>query len=190
MVAVPTATDSPRSASGSRDSARVSRSCTRQWTTGSATLDGERYQVEGTMARPLPLQPGGIPIWMAGAGGEGDPQDRGEVRVVHELRGHARGVRPQERGAARALQQAWHRLRRDHALIGLTRLWVRMTRTCGTPARSTRAHLAPSLGPQESRRKSSPTCTRRTPRWVHRSRSSAKLEERRDSGSRTRSTDP
>ena len=38
------------------------------WTTGSATLDGEHYQVEGAIVRPLPLQPGGIPIWIAGAG--------------------------------------------------------------------------------------------------------------------------
>jgi alkanesulfonate monooxygenase SsuD/methylene tetrahydromethanopterin reductase-like flavin-dependent oxidoreductase (luciferase family) len=38
------------------------------WTTGSATLDGTHYQVDGAIVRPLPLQPGGIPIWIAGAG--------------------------------------------------------------------------------------------------------------------------
>ena len=38
------------------------------WTTGSATLDGEHYRVDGAIVRPLPLQPGGIPIWVAGAG--------------------------------------------------------------------------------------------------------------------------
>jgi F420-dependent oxidoreductase-like protein len=38
------------------------------WTTGSATLDGEHYQVDGAIVRPLPLQEGGIPIWVAGAG--------------------------------------------------------------------------------------------------------------------------
>jgi alkanesulfonate monooxygenase SsuD/methylene tetrahydromethanopterin reductase-like flavin-dependent oxidoreductase (luciferase family) len=38
------------------------------WTTGSATLDGEHYQVDGAIVRPLPLQEGGIPIWIAGGG--------------------------------------------------------------------------------------------------------------------------
>ena len=38
------------------------------WTTGSATLDGKYYQVDGAIVRPLPLQDGGIPIWIAGGG--------------------------------------------------------------------------------------------------------------------------
>lgn len=38
------------------------------WTTGTATLDGEHYQVDGAIVRPLPLQEGGIPIWVAGGG--------------------------------------------------------------------------------------------------------------------------
>ncbi|GAB4583677.1 LLM class F420-dependent oxidoreductase [Nocardia sp. IFM 10818] len=38
------------------------------WTTGSATLDGKHYQVNGAIVRPLPLQEGGIPIWVAGGG--------------------------------------------------------------------------------------------------------------------------
>jgi F420-dependent oxidoreductase-like protein len=38
------------------------------WTTGTATLDGEHYQVDGAIVRPLPLQPGGIPMWIAGGG--------------------------------------------------------------------------------------------------------------------------
>ena len=38
------------------------------WTTGTATLDGEFYQVDGAIVRPLPLQEGGIPIWVAGGG--------------------------------------------------------------------------------------------------------------------------
>jgi F420-dependent oxidoreductase-like protein len=38
------------------------------WTTGSATLDGKHYQVDGAIVRPLPLQPGGIPLWIAGGG--------------------------------------------------------------------------------------------------------------------------
>jgi len=38
------------------------------WTTGTATLDGKHYQVDGAIVRPLPLQDGGIPFWIAGGG--------------------------------------------------------------------------------------------------------------------------
>ncbi|MBF4998928.1 LLM class F420-dependent oxidoreductase [Nocardia sp. BSTN01] len=38
------------------------------WTTGTATLDGKYYQVDGARVYPLPLQEGGIPIWVAGGG--------------------------------------------------------------------------------------------------------------------------
>jgi F420-dependent oxidoreductase-like protein len=38
------------------------------WTQGTATLDGKHYQVDGAIVRPLPLQEGGIPIWIAGGG--------------------------------------------------------------------------------------------------------------------------
>lgn len=38
------------------------------WTTGTATLDGKHFQVDGAISRPLPLQEGGIPLWVAGSG--------------------------------------------------------------------------------------------------------------------------
>jgi F420-dependent oxidoreductase-like protein len=38
------------------------------WTTGKATLRGRHYQVDGAICRPLPLQRGGIPLWIAGGG--------------------------------------------------------------------------------------------------------------------------
>ncbi len=38
------------------------------WTTGSATLDGKHYQVDGAIGQPLPLQDGGVPLWIAGGG--------------------------------------------------------------------------------------------------------------------------
>lgn len=38
------------------------------WSTGTATLDGKYYQVDGAIGRPLPLQEGGIPLWIAGGG--------------------------------------------------------------------------------------------------------------------------
>jgi F420-dependent oxidoreductase-like protein len=38
------------------------------WTTGTATLAGRSCQVDGAIVRPLPLQRGGIPLWIAGGG--------------------------------------------------------------------------------------------------------------------------
>ena len=38
------------------------------WTTGHATLDGNYYQVDDAIVQPLPLQEGGIPLWIAGGG--------------------------------------------------------------------------------------------------------------------------
>ena len=38
------------------------------WTEGEATLDGKYYQVDGAISRPLPLQAGGPPLWIAGGG--------------------------------------------------------------------------------------------------------------------------
>ncbi len=38
------------------------------WTQGTATLDGKYYQVDGAISRPLPLQQGGVPLWIAGGG--------------------------------------------------------------------------------------------------------------------------
>jgi F420-dependent oxidoreductase-like protein len=38
------------------------------WTDGRASLDGKHYQVDGAIVRPLPLQEGGIPLWIAGGG--------------------------------------------------------------------------------------------------------------------------
>jgi alkanesulfonate monooxygenase SsuD/methylene tetrahydromethanopterin reductase-like flavin-dependent oxidoreductase (luciferase family) len=38
------------------------------WTTGEATLAGKHYQVDGAIGHPVPLQEGGIPLWIAGGG--------------------------------------------------------------------------------------------------------------------------
>jgi len=38
------------------------------WTTGRATLDGRHYQVSDAICQPLPLQAGGVPLWIAGGG--------------------------------------------------------------------------------------------------------------------------
>jgi F420-dependent oxidoreductase-like protein len=38
------------------------------WTKGTASLDGKHYQVDGAICQPLPLQDGGVPLWIAGGG--------------------------------------------------------------------------------------------------------------------------
>jgi alkanesulfonate monooxygenase SsuD/methylene tetrahydromethanopterin reductase-like flavin-dependent oxidoreductase (luciferase family) len=38
------------------------------WAEGTATLAGRHYRVDGAIVRPLPLQQGGIPLWIAGGG--------------------------------------------------------------------------------------------------------------------------
>jgi F420-dependent oxidoreductase-like protein len=38
------------------------------WSTGTATLQGKHYQVDGAICQPLPLNEGGIPMWIAGGG--------------------------------------------------------------------------------------------------------------------------
>jgi F420-dependent oxidoreductase-like protein len=38
------------------------------WTEGKTTFVGKNYQIDGAICRPLPLQDGGIPLWIAGGG--------------------------------------------------------------------------------------------------------------------------
>ncbi|HZC72650.1 MAG TPA: LLM class F420-dependent oxidoreductase [Jatrophihabitans sp.] len=38
------------------------------WTEGTSTFKGRHYQVDGAICRPLPLQDGGPPLWIAGGG--------------------------------------------------------------------------------------------------------------------------
>jgi alkanesulfonate monooxygenase SsuD/methylene tetrahydromethanopterin reductase-like flavin-dependent oxidoreductase (luciferase family) len=69
------------------------------WTTGTATLDGEYYQVDGAIVQPQPLQAGGIPIWIAGGG------EKVTLKIAAKYASYTnfaarRGVLAQERGAA------------------------------------------------------------------------------------------
>lgn len=52
------------------------------WTHGTARLDGKHYQVDGAICQPLPLQDGGIPLWISGGG------EKVTLRIVAK---HARG---------------------------------------------------------------------------------------------------
>jgi len=38
------------------------------WDTGRVTLEGRHYRIDGAIVRPLPLQAGGPPLWIAGGG--------------------------------------------------------------------------------------------------------------------------
>ena len=38
------------------------------WREGTSTFAGEHYRTDGALCRPLPLQEGGIPLWIAGGG--------------------------------------------------------------------------------------------------------------------------
>lgn len=38
------------------------------WAEGTVTHHGEHYRVDGAIVQPRPLQPGGIPMWVAGGG--------------------------------------------------------------------------------------------------------------------------
>lgn len=52
------------------------------WTTGSATLDGKHYQVDGALCYPQPLQDGGLPLWIAGGG------ERKTLRIAAQYATH------------------------------------------------------------------------------------------------------
>ena len=64
----PTATASRPPASGSACSTRACRSCGRSGPRAPRPWTGKHYQVDGAICRPLPLQEGGIPLWIAGGG--------------------------------------------------------------------------------------------------------------------------
>ncbi len=120
------------------------------WTTGTATLDGEHYQRRRRDRAAAAAAGGRHPDVGRRRRREGDAEDRGEVRAVHELHGQPRGVRAASAtscaGTARGTR---HRLRRDHAFVELQhrdrhgcrgrRLLAGSTRS----RRASRCHLGP-----------------------------------------------
>ncbi|MFC5381994.1 TIGR03560 family F420-dependent LLM class oxidoreductase [Aquipuribacter nitratireducens] len=55
------------------------RIMTELWRTGTSTFSGTHYDTAGALCRPLPLQEGGIPLWVAGGG------ERKTLRIAAEL---------------------------------------------------------------------------------------------------------
>ncbi|NKS74439.1 LLM class flavin-dependent oxidoreductase [Rhodococcus hoagii] len=99
----------------------VSRSCGRPWSTGAATLDGKHYQGTARSSAPCHCRTAASRCGSPVAAREGDVEDRGQVRAVHELRRHPRGVRAQVGDPAAPLRGGRHRLRRHHPVGELQR---------------------------------------------------------------------
>ena len=123
------------------------------WTTGRATLDGKHYQVDGAIVQPMPLQAGGIPMWIAGGGEKVTLKIAAKYASYTNFGGDRRAVRAQERGAARPLRDPRPRLRVDHAhrsdfhtVIGTDAADV----AAPTRSRSSRARTV--LGPEKMAR--------------------------------------
>ena len=74
------------------------------WTNGTATLDGEHYQVDGAQLSPLPLQVDGPPLWIAGGGEKKTLRIAAEHAEYTNFDGRPRGLRAQVRDPARALR--------------------------------------------------------------------------------------
>ena len=91
------------------------------WTTGEATLAGKHYQVDGAIGRPLPLQEGGIPLWIAGGGERKTLRIAAKYAQYTNFDSDARGVHAQVGDPGPALQGGRHRLRRDRQVGQLQR---------------------------------------------------------------------
>ena len=78
------------------------------WTTGTATLDGKHYQVDGAIGRPLPLQDGGIPLWIAGGGEKKTLRIAAQYAQYTNFDGEPRRLQAQVGGPGGALPGGRH----------------------------------------------------------------------------------
>ena len=143
------------------------------WATA-ATLDGKHYQVDGAICRPLPLQDGGIPLWIAGGGEHKTLRIAAQYAQYTNFDGDPEASRRKSEILAAALPRGRHRLRRDRAIrelqrrdrrdregrAGPARLDPRAPRQV-PPGRERRAHLsaspaAPWSAPPSRSRRGSP----------------------------------
>jgi F420-dependent oxidoreductase-like protein len=126
------------------------------WTTGTATLDGEHYQVDGAIVRPLPLQTtsptNAIPMWIAGGG------EKVTLRIAAQYADYTNFAPVPEDFAAKSeiLRGHCERVGRDfdeivrsanyNVIIGETAADVE------AKLRWLEEHLAASIGPQRAAR--------------------------------------
>ena len=104
------------------------------WTEGRATLHGKHYQVDGAIVRPLPLQEGGIPLWIAGGGEKVTLKIAAKYARYTNFDGTLEGFTRKSELLARALPRRRHRLRRDRPLRQLQRRDRRHRGRGGRPA--------------------------------------------------------
>jgi F420-dependent oxidoreductase-like protein len=85
----------------------------RAWADGVATFAGEHYQVDGAICRPEPLQPGGVPLWIAGGG------ERKTLRIAaqHAAYTNFDGTPDTFAHKSRVLEQHCHDIGRDFGEI-------------------------------------------------------------------------
>ena len=133
------------------------------WTNGTATLDGEHYQVDGAQLSPAPPAGRRSAAVDRGRRRAEDPADRGRARAVHQLRRRARGVRAQVgRSCAGTARRSAARSRRSRGRPTTTSSSARPrpTSTTASPgSRSTCRNTVPDEGAEQVAR----TCA--TARW-------------------------
>ena len=157
------------------------------WTTGTATLDGEHYQVDGAIVQPQPLQEGGIPIWIAGGGEKVTLRIAAKYAQYTNFTGSLEEFAHKSDMLRAALRGGRHRLRRDHALVELQHHHRHGCRGRRPSARRDRGARRAVPRAREDRAATSPTSTARTPRWGRRSRSSRSSPSGASSASTTSS---
>jgi alkanesulfonate monooxygenase SsuD/methylene tetrahydromethanopterin reductase-like flavin-dependent oxidoreductase (luciferase family) len=74
------------------------------WRDGRVSFEGKHYQVDGAIVAPKPLQPSGIPLWIAG-GGEKVTLRIAAKTAVHQLHLRAGRVRTEVADPRRALPE-------------------------------------------------------------------------------------
>ena len=91
------------------------------WTTGTATLAGKHYQVDGAIVRPLPLQDGGIPLWIAGGGEKVTLRIAAKYAPYTNFDGTLDGFSHKSELLAQHCCRRRHRLRRHRPVVELQR---------------------------------------------------------------------